>query len=96
MAQTRRNGILRTSRQKEVAMAQAQRVQTGDLIVVHGHRVGEPRRTGELLEVLGPAEHEHYRVRWDDGHEALFYPGGDAVIERAQRAQDEPVLVHEP
>jgi len=20
----------------------------------------------------------HYRVRWDDGHEGLFYPGADA------------------
>jgi hypothetical protein len=20
----------------------------------------------------------HYRVRWDDGHEAIFYPGSDA------------------
>ena len=34
------------------------------------HRLGEPCRNGEILEVLGTAEHEHYRVRWDDGHEA--------------------------
>lgn len=77
-------------------MAHVSRTQVGDLIVIHGHRVGESSRTGEILEVLGTAEHEHYSVRWDDGHEAIFYPGNDAVIRHAQHPEDEPVLVHEP
>jgi uncharacterized protein DUF1918 len=24
-------------------------------------------------------------VRWDDGHESIFYPGGDVTIRRATR-----------
>jgi hypothetical protein len=49
--------------------------------VVSGHHVGEPERTGEILELLGEPSHQHFRVRWDDdGHESLFYPGSDATI----------------
>lgn len=73
-----------------------QRAHVGDLIVIHGHRVGESGRTGEILEVLGTAGHEHYRVRWEDGHEAVFYPGGDAVVRHAEHAQDEPVVTDRP
>jgi hypothetical protein len=73
------------------------RAKVGDLIVVHGHRLGEPSRTGEILEVLGTAEHEHYRVRWDDGRESIFTPGSDAIIRPIERSEDdEPVLIHEP
>jgi len=77
-------------------MAHAPRAQVGDLIVIHGHRLGEPSRTGEILEVLGTAEHEHYRVRWDDGRESIFTLGNDAVIRPARHPEDEPALVHEP
>jgi hypothetical protein len=77
-------------------MARAPRAQVGDLIVIEGHRLGESRRIGEILEVLGTAEHEHYRVRWDDGRESIFTLGNDAVIRHAQHPEDEPVLVHEP
>ena len=52
----------------------------GDLIHIVGHRVGDSRRTGEVLEVLGEPGHEHYRVRWEDGHESVFYPSSDATI----------------
>lgn len=52
----------------------------GDEIVVEGHRVGEPRRTGTITEVLGEPGHEHYRVRWEDGHESIFYPKSDVTI----------------
>jgi hypothetical protein len=54
----------------------------GDWVVVHGHAVGEPKRTGLILEVLGEPGHEHYRVRWDEEHESIFYPGSDATIRR--------------
>jgi hypothetical protein len=57
----------------------------GDLVVVEGHHVGEARRIGEILEILGATEHLHYRVRWDDGHESLFYPSSDAIIQRGPR-----------
>jgi hypothetical protein len=56
----------------------------GDVVVVEGHRVGEGRRVGEILEVLGEPGHEHYRVRWDDDHESVFYPSSDAVIQHSK------------
>ena len=52
----------------------------GDIVVVDGHRVGDVKRTGEILEVLGEEGHRHYRVRWVDDHVSIFYPGGDAII----------------
>ena len=56
----------------------------GDVIVISGHRVGEHERLGEILEVLGEADHFHYRVRWDDGSESVFVPGSDAGIRRSR------------
>ena len=57
--------------------------EAGDLIVIAGHHVGEPDRVAEILEVVGELPHERYRVRWDDGHESVYYPGSDATIKRA-------------
>lgn len=68
-------------------MTRPSRAHVGDLIVVHGHRLGEPTRTGEILEVLGAPEHEHYRVQWDDGHESVFTLGSDAVIQHVDRSK---------
>jgi hypothetical protein len=64
-----------------------QTTKRGDLVVVTGHRVGEPERTGEILEVLGEPGHCRYRVRWDDGHESIFYPGSDAIVRHRARAR---------
>lgn len=52
----------------------------GDIIEITGHTVGDAPKTAEILEVIGEPEHEHYRVRWEDGHESIFFPGADAVI----------------
>ena len=57
----------------------------GDVVVVTGHRVGDHERLGEILEVLGEGEHAHYRVRWDDGAESIFYPGSDATIRPSRK-----------
>ena len=57
----------------------------GDLVVIEGHRVGQGRRRGEVLEVFGEPSHEHYRVRWEDGHETVFYPSNDATIQHAKQ-----------
>jgi hypothetical protein len=54
----------------------------GDVVTVEGHKVGDARRLGEIVEVLGEAGHEHYRVRWEDGRETVFYPSSDATIRR--------------
>jgi hypothetical protein len=61
----------------------------GDLIEIHGHRQGEASRFGEILEILGSDGHEHYRVRWDDGHESIFTPGSDAVIKHLSKPDQE-------
>jgi hypothetical protein len=54
---------------------------TGDRIVVESAHVGQPRREGEVLEVVpGDGEHEHYRVRWDDGHESIYFPSSDCRV----------------
>jgi hypothetical protein len=52
----------------------------GDAIVVDSLEVGAPPRRGEILEVIRNDAGEHYRVRWDDGHESSFYPGSDAYV----------------
>jgi hypothetical protein len=58
----------------------------GDAVVVEAHRVGGPRRTGVVLEVLGESGSEHYRVRWEDGTETIFYPSSDTTIKHASAA----------
>ena len=60
--------------------AETYKARPGDHVVIEGHKVGDGRREGEILEVLGGIEHEHYRVRWEDGRETIFYPSSDASI----------------
>ncbi len=56
--------------------------QAGDEIVITGHAVGNAPRTAVILDVLGEPGHERFRVRWEDGHESIYFPGEDAVIRR--------------
>jgi hypothetical protein len=56
--------------------------EVGDLIEITGHAVGNAPRNGEITEVLGEPGHEHFRVRWEDGHESINFPAEDAVISR--------------
>ena len=58
----------------------------GDRVVVEGNKVGQARRSGQILDVMSAREGQHYRVRWDDGHETVFYPGADARIDRSESA----------
>ena len=53
---------------------------TGDRIVVESAHVGQARREGEVVEVLGDNGREHYRVRWSDGHETIYFPQSDARV----------------
>ena len=63
----------------------------GDKLIVRGHHLGEPDRTGEILEVHGAQGTPPYLVRWDeDGRVGLVFPGPDAAvahIEHAARAR---------
>ncbi|HEX7463389.1 MAG TPA: DUF1918 domain-containing protein [Actinomycetota bacterium] len=51
----------------------------GDRIVVESESVGQPTREGEILEITQGAVGLRYRVRWADGHETVFTPGGGAA-----------------
>ena len=63
----------------------------GDVVVVHGHSTGDPGRTGVIVEVLDPASgHEHYRVRWDEEHETLYWPGSDATVRPGKHTRRSP------
>ena len=55
---------------------QPHRAQAGDLVTTAARRVGEAE-----LQRLRPAVRQRRQLRrWDDEHESVFYPGGDAVI----------------
>jgi hypothetical protein len=56
------------------------RATTGDQIVIETATLDAPRRRGEVVEVIGAGEREHYRVRWQDGHESIYFPGPDARV----------------
>ena len=66
-----------------MARKTAQIVRPGDVVAVAGRHVGDRGRTGEILEVLGDELHPHYRVRWEDGHESILYPGEGTTIHRS-------------
>jgi hypothetical protein len=59
----------------------------GDRIIVESEQVGTPAREGEILEVITGEAAERYRVRWADGHETIFLPGGGSaqIIEQTTR-----------
>ena len=48
----------------------------GDEIIVQG----DVRRVGEVLEVLETGGVTHYRVRWDDGTDCVFFPGEEVTF----------------
>ncbi len=58
------------------------RAEVGDRLVIKGHHQGEPDRDAEVLELHGTDGEPPWLVRWsEDGHEGLFFPGADAVID---------------
>lgn len=57
------------------------KAQVGDRLVVQGLHVGDNRREGEVLEVHGEGGAPPFLVRWDDGHQGLFFPGPDVTVE---------------
>jgi hypothetical protein len=52
----------------------------GDEIVVDGVHLDDPPRRGEIVAVVGAGDAEHFRVRWADGHESLYFPGATTPI----------------
>ncbi|WP_353941438.1 DUF1918 domain-containing protein [Streptomyces sp. HUAS MG91] len=52
----------------------------GDQLLVHGRIVGQHDRIAQIVEVLGANGSPPFRVRFEDGHEAIMSPGPDAVV----------------
>jgi hypothetical protein len=66
----------------------------GDWLVVKGTTNERPEHRGMITAVRGPDGSAPYMVRWlETGHEALVFPGPDAVIVTSaeQEAADERV-----
>ena len=59
----------------------------GDRIVVRSTHQGEPERSGEVVACSEPEGGPPYRVRWEDGHEGLFYPAGTAAVVQPSPSQ---------
>lgn len=60
--------------------------QVGDEIVVNARNLGGPVRKGEVLDVRPGAKREHFVVRWEDGHESIFFPGPDAHVVKTKKS----------
>jgi len=71
----------------------ARKAHVGDSIEARGTH-DHPSRRGEIVELLGSADHEHYRVRWDDNHESIVYPADGVIITGGGR-QRKVALVEE-
>lgn len=62
----------------------------GDQVIIEGHRIGEPRRVGEVEEVRGGDGGPPYLVLWDDtGRATLLFPGADCRIEHLSGSGEE-------
>ncbi len=58
------------------------RAKAGDRIIVMANHIGQPERHCEVKEVRGSDGGPPYVVCWaDNGQEALFFPGSDAVLQ---------------
>jgi hypothetical protein len=52
----------------------------GEVLILKANHVGEPDRSGEIVEVRGKDGKPPFLVRFEDGHEGLVFPGPDAVV----------------
>jgi hypothetical protein len=56
----------------------------GDWLEVAG-LPGNASRRGQIVEVLGGPGHVHYRVRWDEQHESVFFPADGVHVIHADQ-----------
>ncbi len=57
------------------------RANVGDELVIKGHHVGDADRRAVITDVHGEDGAPPYRVRWSDGHESVFFPSSDTIVE---------------
>jgi hypothetical protein len=53
----------------------------GDELTVKGRHQGDADRHGAIVEVHGADGSPPYLVRWKDGHESVFFPAADTLVE---------------
>jgi hypothetical protein len=59
----------------------------GDHIIIRGVHTSDPSRDCQVLEVRGMDGGPPYVARWvDTGHEAILYPGTDAIVQHIEHA----------
>lgn len=63
----------------------AMQAAVGDVLRIHGAKVDDPDKTGEIMEIKGKSGEPPYLVRFSDGHTGLVFPGPDAIVERPPR-----------
>ncbi|MEU1011138.1 DUF1918 domain-containing protein [Streptomyces sp. NPDC088810] len=61
------------------------RASKGDKLVQHGRVVGQHDQVTEVVEVMGENGNPPYRVRFDDGHEAIMSPGPDCQVKHGDK-----------
>jgi len=64
------------------------RAQVGDQLTVKGRHQGDGERHGEIIQVDGTEGTPPYLVRWQDGHDSLFFPSSDAEVTHTRRDKD--------
>jgi len=57
------------------------RADVGDELIVRGRHVGDEDREGVVVEVHGADGTPPYLVRWANGHESVFVPSADTLVE---------------
>jgi Domain of unknown function (DUF1918) len=65
-----------------MATTERSRTEFPGLVVIPPHRIGEPERVGEIVELLGAPGHERYHLRWDDDQEEIVDLPAHATIRR--------------
>ena len=58
------------------------RAVAGDTLTVKATHQGEADRHGKIIEIHGKDGEPPFLVRWQDGHESLFFPAGGSVVEQ--------------
>lgn len=58
----------------------ARRIEPGDIVETTGRHVGDARRAGEIVAVLGEDAHVRFLVRWENGRESILYPREGTTI----------------
>ncbi|MFF8728555.1 DUF1918 domain-containing protein [Streptomyces sp. NPDC015171] len=56
----------------------------GDKLVQHGRVVGQHDQVSEVVEVLGQEGSPPYRVRLENGREAIMSPGPDCQVKHGE------------